>query len=455
MKNMNMKILAILVFNLFLELLSDNSAKVLSAQTTNSSHNNKVYVEINRGSKQAFPIAITEFKNFGTTLDSQSISNQIYENITSNLKLTSVFRLIDRKSFIENTSKSGISIGEFDFANWKQIDALALIKGSFEIQGTVLSVQFRLYDVLASTQIGGKSYKGTTKDILRISNQISNEILSILTGNNGFFGTKISAVSNASGVKEIVVMDANGQKIIPISNNKSINLLPSWSPSGDKIAYTSYKAGNPDIYVADLAKGVTKKLIYFTGLNSGATWSPSGDIFAVTLSKDGDPEIYLVDNYGKEQARLTRSYGVDSSPSFSPDGRQIVFVSARSGGAHLYIMNRDGSGTRRLTFSGSQNVSPSWSPKGDKIAFSSLEQGRFDIFTISTDGSNLTRITQDQGNNEDPCWSPDGNYILFSSNRGKIGSQLYISTIDGQSQVRVTSGPGNFTNPSWSPSVDW
>jgi TolB protein len=415
-----------------------------------------VRIVISDPSRQPFPLAIPEFKNLGKGTEPQNLSKQFADQLVSDLRLTGLFNLLDRKGYLEDPTRAGLLPEQFDFGAWKQIDALGLVKGGYETAGSSVSVQLRIFDVVASAQIGGKLYNGSVKDTRRLAHQMANEVVYQFTGERGFFNSKIAAVSNQSGHKEIMVMDVDGQAMTQLSNNRSINILPAWSARGDQLAYTSYKAGNPDLYVADLVRGVTRRISSFQGINSGAAFAPDGSAIALTLSKDGDPDLYLIDDGGKELTRLTRSYGVDSSPTWSPDGKRLAFVSSRAGGAHIYVVNRDGSGTKRLTFAGNQNVSPAWSPKGDKIAFSGRDQGAFDIFVMNADGSKIVRITQDQGDNEDPSWSPDGNYIVFSSTRDKKGaSQLYIASADGRSQVRITSGPGSFSNPEWSPFVDW
>lgn len=416
----------------------------------------RVYVEINQASRQPFPLAIPVFKNLGKNADPDNISEQLADMVVADLRLTGLFNLLDRKAYIEDPAKAGIMPEQFDFANWKQVDALGLVKAGFVVTGSTVKIETRIYDVLATAQIGGKTYEnGSVRDLRRIAHRIASDIVFQFTGERGFFMSRITAVSSATGNKEIVVMDADGKGQMSLSSNKSINLLPAWSPRGDKIAYTSYKNGNPDLYVADLVRGVTKKVSAAQGINSGAAFSPDGKSIALTMSKDGDPEIYVIDLEGKEIARLTKSYGVDSSPAWSPDGKKVAFVSARAGGAHVFVMNKDGSNVKRLTYAGSQNVSPAWSPKGDKIVFTGRDQGAFDVFVMNADGSNITRITQDSGDNEDPCFSPDGNYVLYASSRNGRSPNLYISSVDGRSQVRVTEGNAGYTNPDWSGFVEW
>ncbi len=416
----------------------------------------KVYVEINAPSREPFPLAIPLFKDLSHVSTAPELARQLPDLLVSDLRVTGLFKLLDRDMYIENPETAGLLPDQIDFSAWKQIDALGLVKGGYEVNGNTITVQLRVFDVLASAQIGGKIYTGSLKNLRRIAHRMANEIVYQFTGSPGFFDSKIAAVSTASGHKEIVVMDVNGSGLTNLTNNGSINILPAWARDGKKIAFTSFKHGNPDLYVADLVHGITRRVAAYEGINSGAAWSPVSDLIAITLSKDGAPDLYLIDERGREIRRLTRSYGVDSSPAWSPDGSKIAFVSARAGGAHIYVMDADGSNIKRLTFTGTQNVSPEWSPDGTKIAYSTRDLGAFDIIVMNADGSNPVRVTQDQGDNEDPAFSPDGNFLVFSSTRDHPKrAQLYISSLDGRSQVRITDGKASYTNPDWSPRVDW
>ncbi len=416
----------------------------------------KVYVEINEPTREPFPLAIPLFKDLSKVPTAPELASRLPDLLVSDLRVTGLFKLLDRDMYIENPATAGLLPDQIDFSAWKQIDALGLVKGGYEVNGGTITVQLRVFDVLASAQIGGKIYTGSLKELRRLAHRMANEIVYQFTGTPGFFDSKIVAVSTASGHKEIVVMDVNGAGLTPLTQNGSINILPAWSRNGTKIAYTSFKHGNPDLYVADLVQGITRRVAAFEGINSGAAWSPVEDIIALTLSKDGAPDLYLINERGKELRRLTHSYGVDSSPAWSPDGTKIAFVSGRAGGAHIYVMNADGSDIRRLTYTGTQNVSPEWSPDGTKIAYATRDLGAFDIIVMNADGSNAVRVTQDQGDNEDPAFSPDGNFLVFSSTRDHPKrAQLYISSLDGRSQVRITNGRASYTNPDWSPRVNW
>ncbi|MFH0843982.1 MAG: Tol-Pal system beta propeller repeat protein TolB, partial [Pseudomonadota bacterium] len=252
------------------------------------------------------------------------------------------------------------------------------------------------------------------------------------------------------GHKEIYVSDLDGHNIKQITSDKSIALFPRWSPSGEKLMYNSYKAGEgPFLYMKDLRSGAESRVSSRKGLNIGAAWVQDGKTLAVTLSQGDNPDIYHIDLKGNIISRLTDHWGIDISPSFSPEGDKMAYVSNRSGSPQIHILEMKDGKEARLTFEGKYNTSPSWS-KLNRIAFSGMYNGRFDIYTVNPGGSNLTRLTDNQGNNEEPCWSSDGRYIIFSSNReGKY--QLYLMNANGQNQRRLFSKSGSQTSPSWSP----
>ena len=275
----------------------------------------------------------------------------------------------------------------------------------------------------------------------------ANEIVKYYTGEPGFFLSRIvCAKRTGKASKELFMVGPDGGDETQLTSNDSINMLPSFR--GGKILFTSFKNGNPDLFV--LEHGNARSLTNYQGINSGGALSPDGSVVAMTLSKDGSPDIYLVSPQdGKVIQKLTDVDGIDASPSWSPDGSQIAFVSDRHGSPQIWIMGRDGGNQRRLTFQGEYNQTPEWSPKGDKILFTARDERLvFDIFTVGIADGAITRLTQNQGNNEEPDWSPNGRYIVFSSTRTGE-AKLYISTEDGRIQNQMTMGKGEYLTPSW------
>ncbi|HWO42707.1 MAG TPA: Tol-Pal system beta propeller repeat protein TolB [Candidatus Eisenbacteria bacterium] len=400
-----------------------------------------------------YPIAVSPLRNAGGA-DQGRLSEAIADTIVYDLDLTGWFRVIDRSTYIEHPQRTGDTLGTFDFRDWSTIGAVGLVKGRFSVQGEELTVELRLFDVSQSKEVVGKRYVAAAKDYRRIAHKFADEIINQFTGVPGIFNTRIAYVSTSGGrFKEIHVSHLDGSEKYQVTNNRTINLSPSWTPDGKSILYTSYKDRNPSLYLFELYSGKDVKFSSRTGLNLGGKWSPDGQTVAVSLERGGNSDIYLLDRNGNVVRRLTEDAAIDVSPSWSPDGRQLVFVSDRSGSPQLYILDVSSGRTRRLTYTGGYNTSPEWSPKGDRIAYISRVGGRFSIFSISTEGGEPTRLTNNSADNEDPAWSPDGRFLVFSSNRaGRY--HLYIMQATGENQRRLTGSGGDDTKPSWSPRLD-
>ena len=403
---------------------------------------------------QKFPIAVSPLKNLGAGADTGKLSEGIADAMVHDLDLSGWFKVLDRSAYIENPQQSGITLGTFDFQNWSTLGAEGLVKGGFSVQGDEIIVEVRLFDVYQNKERIGKRYTGSVKDYRRIAHKFVDEIINQFTGTPGIFNTRIAYVSTSGGrFKEIHVSHLDGSEKFQVTNNRTINLSPSWTADGRSILYSSFKDRNQTLYLFELSTGKEIKFSPRAGRYLGGKASPDGQYIAATLEAAGNTNLYLLDRSGNVVRRLTEDPGIEVSPSWSPDGKQLVFVSDRSGSPQLYIMDLASGKTRRLTYSGSYNTSPEWSPKGDKIAYTGRVGRRFAVFTISADGGDSRKLTSESSDSEDPTWAPDGRFIAFSSNRaGKY--HLYVMQATGDNQRRLTGSGGDDTKPSWSPRLD-
>lgn len=399
---------------------------------------------------ERYPIAVSPLKNLGSGEDPKKLSEAIADTISRDLVLSGWFRVLDRSAYIEDPQRTGITLGSFDFRDWSILGAEALIKGGFNLQGEDLQAELRLFDVYQAKEVVGKRYTGKAKDFRRVAHKFSDEIIFQFTGVRGVFDTRIAYVSNSGGrFKEIFVSHLDGSEKVQVTNNRTINLSPTWTPDGRSILYTSYKEGGPGLYLFDLFAGKDTKFSARGGLNLGGKWSPDGKLAAVALERDGNTDLYLLDRTGKIVRRLTDDSSIDISPTWSPDGTRLAFVSNRSGTPQLYVLDLASGKTRRLTYSGGYNTSPDWSPKGDRIAYTGRTSGRFNIYSIDAQGGDPQLLTSNSGDNEDASWSPDGRFIAFASNRrGRY--QIHVMQANGENQQRLTASGGDDTNPSWS-----
>lgn len=275
-----------------------------------------------------------------------------------------------------------------------------------------------------------------------------NGLIQGFTGLPGILGTRIAVVRKLGpGVKELYMLTYGLPEITPLTQNGSLNLLPSWAPDG-RIAFTSHVRKMPYVYVL----GQEKPFSAQDGLNSGVDWSKDGTKAAMTLNRDESAEIYEIDpKTGEPVRRLTNSPAIDTAPSFSPDGSRIVFVSNRTGGPQLFIMNSDGSDVRQLTTSGSYNCSPDWHPFGPWVVYASQTASGFDIRVINTETGFDRRLAGGSGRCEDPDWSPDGRLVVFTWQTRREGQDVYAMSANGRSVQRLTFDGGPYSAPVWEP----
>ncbi len=264
--------------------------------------------------------------------------------------------------------------------------------------------------------------------------------------------TKIAFSSNRDGNYEIYVMNADGSEQKRLTNNPAADGLPSWSPDGKKIAFQSTRDGNGDIYIMNADGREQKRLTNNVGANANGfpCWSPDGKKIAFVLNRDTNPEIYIMNADGSEQKNMTNNPAVDRIPSWSPDGKKIAFTSDRDGIRNIYVMNADGTDQKKLTSNPGGNGFPCWSPDGRKIAFSANRNRNLEIYVMNADGTDQKRLTNNPAVDGIPSWSPDGKKIAFISNRdGNL--EIYIMNADGSEQRNLTNNPVADMAPSWSP----
>lgn len=367
--------------------------------------------------------------------------------IRDDLDLSGVFRVLDNKSFIDSDGLSGADVR---FADWSNVGADGLVKGKIERQGAGYAVQIYAFQVPRQRLALQRKYDEPNKSIRELGHAIADDLYRQFTGEPGVFQSQIAYVKKIRGEKQIFIMDMDGGDSRQLTKGGGLNLLPSFSPDGKQVLFTSYRYDNPDLFEVPSEGGPIKRLSQRPGLNTGAKVSPDNQTIALTLSKDGNSELYLLERDGNMNKRLTNAWGIDTSPSWSPDGKSIAFVSSRAGNPHIYLMDTEGNQVRRLTFQGKYNQTPAFSPRGDLIAFTARDEfNRFDIFTIHVETGAVTRLTQDQGNNEDPTFSPNGRLIAFTSTRSGT-RQIWITNLSGSHQRQITVG-GNHSSPAWGP----
>ncbi len=408
------------------------------------------YIDINSPSMRKIPLAVPLFKSLSSNRTELRVSEDASAILIETLDFTGYFDILNRKAFLSDPQKDGITTQSINFQNWTVIGSELLITGGMLVKGDTVQMELRLFDTFKGSLVVGKRYNGGIIHQKQMIRRFCTEVIYHLTGNKGYFNSKIAFVSTSSKTKEIYICDFDGYGSKRFTYANSISFFPAWSSDGNWMAYTSYKNGKPDIYI----QHITEDTVYHInekGMNIAPAWAPNTDALAATLSFSGDQEIYLLTGKGKIIKKLTDNRGIDISPTWSPDGKKMAFVSDREGSPQIFIKDFRTSQINRLTFQGNYNTQPSWSPKGDKIAYTGRD-GQLNICVIGVDGKDLIQLTHGSGNNESPTWSPDGSLIAFSSTR-EGPSRIYVMTAYGTDQRRLLVLPGEQTNPKWSPEV--
>jgi TolB protein len=407
-------------------------------------------MKIQGTSGELSPIAVSGLKNLGGD-DDHSIGNAFISTLRRDLELSGYFRIVDPHAYIEDPQSSGFELGQFNFADWKSINADFLVKGSVNNSGAGVKLTAFFYDVASQRRMMGKNYSGDAGDVPRMARRFADAILEAYAGQKGPFDSKLAFVSTGGGrFKEVYTQSIDGQDLFKLTDNPTINLFPSFDRSTDHMLYLSYKSMVPALYLANLKARSEMKITSPHGRVIGGTLSPDGEQIVAAIERDGITNLYLLTRDGAEIRPLTDTQGINVSPAISPDGERMAFTSDRSGTPQIYVMSLSGGAPKRVTFSGDYNTTPAFSPKGDKLAYQSRESGRFDIWTIPIGGGEPTQVTDGNGSNEYPSWSPDGRYLAFSSTRAH-NSRIYIMMVSNRKIISaLTEGNGNDSCPAWS-----
>ena len=260
--------------------------------------------------------------------------------------------------------------------------------------------------------------------------------------------SRIAFTSNRDGNPEIYTMNADGADVKRLTNNPERDVSPSWSPDGHRIAFVSYRDGVGEVYVMNADGTNLHRLTNSSNHKEDIAWSPNGIRIAFASEREGNRDIYVMNADGSGVRPLTNHPSSDASPSWSPDGRQIAFESEREGNRDIYVMNADGSDARPLTNHPSDDASPSWSPDGRQIAFESEREGNRDIYVMNADGSSdAKRLTSHSAGSWFPSWSPDGRRIAFVSDPRDYG--IYVMRPDGSGLAKLAASLLWDSPPAW------
>lgn len=408
-------------------------------------------------------LAIAGFIPLSSDAETVAAARTITDVLRADIEYEREYYLIP-KDMIATVPKF-TAIDQVPLDRWKELQADGVLVGTVAKTGTGVLVQVRLIKVATGETAFGKQYSGAIANPRRYAHTIWDEMYKDQMQGHGVARTRLTfssdrdaeRIQGPSGnrdVQEIYIADYDGANPIKVTNTRTLNITPTWSPDNQAIAYTSYRPSGgmgtfQDIVVSHIrigkretpANGDPRKQNYLP------IWSPDGSKIAFTTNRDGNPEIYVMNKDGSGVRRMTNSPGIDVSPTWSPTGGQLAWVSDRTGTARIYIMDADGSNHRVLI--NEECFRPTWaSGKFNEIAYAGKSGPGYDIKIYSFAEGTSRRITDGIGSNESPAFSPNGRHIAFTSTRnGKV--QVYTIARDGNDLRQITR-EGNNKYPNWS-----
>ena len=421
-----------------------------------------IEVDITRGNLNPLPVAVSPLfsedetnKKINDKIRINNLGEEISIVIENNLRATGLFNPLDKKAFLQTPDLAHLKPR---FEDWTLIKAQALITGKVKYDDNKLRVEFRLWDVLAAKEMIALAFTTVPTNWRRIGHIISDKIYERLTGEKGYFDTRIIYVAEegpkTKRIKKLAIMDQDGANTKYLTLGNELVLTPRFNPTNQMVTYLSYFKNLPRVYLLDIETGIQEVVGDFPGMTFAPRFSPNGKKIIMSFAKDGNSDIYTMDLESRIVERITNHPSIDTSPSYSPDGEFITFNSDRSGFQQIYVMRKNGSDVKRISFGKGLYGTPVWSPRGDLIAFTKLHKGKFYIGVMRTDGTGERLLTENYYQ-EAPSWSPNGRVLIFyretkTDEKGDgFSAKLWSIDLTGYNERKVyTETDGS--DPSWS-----
>ena len=409
-----------------------------------------IKVDITRGVSEPIPLAIPSF--FGSSANEAQFGRDIAKVVSNDLVRSGLFSAIDSKAFVQDENSLLVAP---KFADWRVLNAQALVVGRIEAQSDGrLKVEFRLWDVFSEQQMTGLAYFTVPNNWRRVAHIVADAIYKRITGENGYFDTRIVYISESgiatNRIKRLAIMDQDGENNRVLSDGRALVLTPRFSPAMQQITYMAYYNNRPRVYLFNIDNGSQEVLGDFANMTFAPRFSPDGSRVIFSLSENGNSNIYTMDLRSRQIRQLTNSPAISTAPCYSPDGQNITFESDRGGSQQIYTMSANGSGVQRITFGKGSYGTPVWSPRGDLIAFTKQSGGHFYIGVIRPDGTG-ERMLAEAFHAEGPTWAPNGRVLMyFKEGQGNKGAKLYSIDLTGYNEREVQT-PTDASDPAWSP----
>jgi TolB protein len=421
-----------------------------------------IEVDITRGNLSPLPIAVSPLSSDKESKQKlkkiskkEDLGSEISIVVENNLKKSGLFNPLNKDSFLQ---KPDIAHLKPRFEDWALIKAQALITGKVTFVDEKLRVEFRLWDVLAAKEMMALAFTTVPSNWRRVGHIITDKIYERLTGEKGYFDTRVIYVAEEGPkikrIKKLAIMDQDGFNTKYLTLGNELVLTPRFNPTNQMVTYLSYFRNLPRVYLLDIETGIQEVVGDFPGMTFAPRFSPDGKKIIMSFAKDGNSDIYTMDLENRIVERITNHPSIDTSPSYSPDGKYICFNSDRSGYQQIYIMKSDGSNVKRISFGRGLYGTPVWSPRGDLIAFTKLHKGKFYIGVMRTNGKG-ERLLTENFYQEAPSWSPNGRVLIFyretkTDSKGEgFSAKLWSIDLTGYNE-RLVDTETDASDPSWS-----
>jgi TolB protein len=405
-------------------------------------------------------LAASDFKPVGSDPQTPPFKATFDSTLFNDLQSSGLFNMVS-KSF--NPQVTPGSPQEINLTQWSAdpVAAAMVAFGALSVSNGRIIVYGWLDDTrnASNPQVLGQQYnEAASEDMARtIAHRFADAIIYRLGGGvNGIAETKIYFISSRTGSKEVWVMDYDGQNQHAITHLGTVSMSPRISPDNSRIAFETLGRNGWSVRMYSL---LLNKIVGFPagtvgGSNVTPAWSSDGMKIAFSSSRSGDPEIWITDAAGGPAHKITSFRGPDVAPTWNPrTNAQLAWVSGRTGLPQIYTMDQDGANVTRLT-DGGYAVSPSWAPNGGWVTFAWNRKygpgapGGQDIYVMDVSTRKWLQLTHESGSCDYPSWSPDDRHIVFERTIGGK-TQIWSMLVDGTQQKQLTTSGQNFM-PNWS-----
>lgn len=410
-------------------------------------------VEVTEGHQEPIQTAFMEFQ--GATETDKHVGAQLKEIIAQDLISTGLFRRTEEKSFLQKQFPLNTPPR---FVDWRLIQTQVVVNALVEVLPSQrIRISYRVWDAFTEQLLLSAKLETDKRFHRRLGHLVADAIYTRLTGEQGYFDTRIVYVTEeAKGLqqkKRLAIMDQDGANHKYLTSGNYLVLTPRFSPSLQKLTYLSFEKKTPHVYVYDLETGKHHLVGAFPGMTFAPRFGPGDKELIMSQALNGHSDIYHIDLQTNRFKKLTRGNWIDTSPCYDPTGQKIVFNSDRGGSKQLYVMDRDGKNVKRISFGGGIYATPVWSPRGDYIAFTKTSQRQFYIGVMRPDGSG-ERLIATGYLVEGPTWAPNGRTLMFTRmdktpGKGQNPSWIYAIDMTGFNERKVRT-PQCSSDPAWS-----